>query len=1502
MSRVPSRSTRGARAAAASPAVAGFRPASAALAVAAAFAAHTGNVQAQPVPIGAIHGTASFTRNGSNLLVTTTNGAGTSHSAIDWRSFSVPGGSVTHFQQPTAASTSINRVLGPDPSAIFGTLSSNGRLVLVNPAGITVGKGALVDTAAFTAMTLRMSDADALAGRIAGTGDGAGVLQVDGHVIARNGDVVLIGSKVQTGSDAVVQADGAVVLAAGQKAELTGRGLEGIHLEVQAGNEAVNLGTLQGDAVGIFANTLRHSGLVQAQAVTSEGGRVVLKATGGDAYVSGTIVAAGADGKGGSIDVLGQRVALEDGASLQANGALGGGQVRVGGDYQGQNPDVPNAQMAYVAANARIEADATGQGDGGRVIVWADDTTRMHGQISARGGASGGNGGFAEVSGKRYLEFTGRVDLRAPAGRAGTLLLDPGDVVIDNVGPTDASLSGSPLTGFVYGGSTGPTVIKETDLEAQLALSSVIVATDGSSGGKITLAGNAIVDWSTTNALGLQADNGVDLQGNINATAAGSAVSIQALGGNVTQASTSVVKVDNLLVNAPQGSITMDGANLVNRLAANTGGSMLFTNAQSVNIATVGTPYGAQRSGITATGDVRVRTTNAGNIAVAVPPPPPPSPTPAPVPAAISAQNVTLQAAGGIDLQGSVTATASTGGVLLQASGGTINQLAANSVITAQSLLATAATGANLTGANAVGTLAGSGGSGTFAFRNAQALSVGTVAVGAVTGTGVTAGSVSLASDASMLVTGGVDASSGLLKVQAQDLTVSGAGKLKSSGTGDVDILTNGLNFSGSTGVAVESVNARVVINPLTVNPTGPGVAIVGSGGVLLDGGFNLANTDLDRIQSKTLVIGNGALDMPIALIGNVSLLPTRVPELSLITGRDISQFSGTLSVAGVNLDGHTVFVGNAGNQVGTVSGRYDDTFDFHSDSNLSIGTVDGIAGVQVVSPTIAVPDVFISSLGTLTVNAKVTGGLVSLEGSTVQLAGGAQVVSTGGLGGVDIIATGAGTNNLSGGSLASDNFVQIEGDGTFVLGNVTAPFLSLVEGATAAPTVFQQGAGAIKASVFGSLDTDAGSSVQFLNAGNEIASLSLSATGDVKIASSITLDVGFASGTNVQLKGANVFVGVESAVTAVGNVDISGTGAGSTIDTTGGFISAGGNVGFTNAGDVVLGGVSTNTLSASIAGSLSQDPFTFPLPRCARRHHPQRRRLGRPGRQARTCDRFRGWWHHPGRRRRRRRGGPGLRRRHRTLVDRAGRGGRPRAVPRGARSHLAGGPRPDRECHRRRHRDPHQREQRGRAGHVHRLRHQPADERAAHLGVRHAQARRQRRHRLRNRHRRPVHRQHRQRADGCRVADLVRHAERHRRGHHGFDRGAAIRRWHRRHVHRELHADFAGKRLQPELQATKYELERQRDPALCRHDRPPAASAGPRAGHATAAAGGSHQPGDHLRHLVPAGSPGAAGGRSQGQGDRQGRHRHHRDRLQVAAAGRRARPVRVRSAAGPGA
>jgi filamentous hemagglutinin family protein len=424
-----------------------------ALALAAGFGAS--GTHAQPSGAQAIHGSAVLTRQGNHLLVTTGNGAGTSHSAINWQSFSIPRGTSTHFAQPSASSTSINRVIGPDPSAILGTLSSNGRLVLVNPAGIAVGAGAVVDTAGFTASTLRMSDADALSGRLR-FGDGSGgVLRVDGRVLAREGDVVLIGQQVETGARAVIESSqGATILAAGQKVDVTGRGLEGIVFEVKApADRALNLGTLRGDAVGVFAGTLRHSGLVQARAVTEEGGTVVLRAV-GHAQTEGTIQAQGLDGAGGRVDVLGQTVGVMAGAAIDTSNTGGGGRIRVGGDYQGNNAAVPNAQVTYLDRSAVLRANATAQGDGGRVIVWADDTTRAYGTIEARGGATGGNGGFVETSGKRHLDANGaRVVTAAPHGAAGTWLLDPDDLTILGTGTQSPGFTASPFAAAV-GGST----------------------------------------------------------------------------------------------------------------------------------------------------------------------------------------------------------------------------------------------------------------------------------------------------------------------------------------------------------------------------------------------------------------------------------------------------------------------------------------------------------------------------------------------------------------------------------------------------------------------------------------------------------------------------------------------------------------------------------------------------------------------------------------------------------------------------------------------------------------------------------------------------------------------------------------------------------------------------------------------------------------------------------------------------------------------------------------
>ena len=129
---------------------------------------------------------------------------------------------------------------------------------------------------------------------------------------------------------------------------------------------------------------------------------------------SGTLTANSMVQSGGRILLEGDDIRLSSSAQIQANGALGGGDVLIGGDWQGgQNAERrvfedPNtlhqADTVRMEAGASIQANATDSGDGGTVVLWSDirksgGSTRAYGEIQAQGGPNGGDGGQVETSG-----------------------------------------------------------------------------------------------------------------------------------------------------------------------------------------------------------------------------------------------------------------------------------------------------------------------------------------------------------------------------------------------------------------------------------------------------------------------------------------------------------------------------------------------------------------------------------------------------------------------------------------------------------------------------------------------------------------------------------------------------------------------------------------------------------------------------------------------------------------------------------------------------------------------------------------------------------------------------------------------------------------------------------------------------------------------------------------------------------------------------------------------
>ncbi|QBK05840.1 hypothetical protein DW355_14895 [Hylemonella gracilis] len=353
----------------------------------------------------------------------------------------------------------------------------------------------------------------------------------------------------------------------------------------------------------VFAHVVNNEGVIKAGRIDNSGGVIRLVGFGGSessVLNSGTLDAAGRDASstGGQVHVLGERVALTGNALVDASGAQGGGEVLIGGDYQGKNPDIPNAERVFVGSGVRIKADAIERGNGGKVILWADGDTRYFGSISARGGAAGGNGGFAEVSGKQRLAFSGQVDLSAAQGQLGSLLLDPDNLYISDTDPAAGQLelvsgpfeANDHIDDYWVNTATLAAVTGNVTLLAGndvIFLSDLSMAAQGAADTLTVDAGNAI----TMNGHGITTDGSVSMTAGaggvtgIGTSSVGVDFTINS-GGAVSQSGA----IETLALNITAvGGIVLNAANQVGSFdATNTGaGDIQFTNTATTLTATI---------------------------------------------------------------------------------------------------------------------------------------------------------------------------------------------------------------------------------------------------------------------------------------------------------------------------------------------------------------------------------------------------------------------------------------------------------------------------------------------------------------------------------------------------------------------------------------------------------------------------------------------------------------------------------------------------------------------------------------------------------------------------------------------------------------------------------------------------------------------------------------------------------------------------------------------------
>ncbi|AGH79529.1 YapH protein [Xanthomonas axonopodis Xac29-1] len=550
-----------------------------------------------------------------------------SRMALTWSAFDIGSAATMTFNQPTTTSVVLNLVQGGNPTQIFGNLTANGQVFLLNSNGVLLGSTANINVGGLVVSTLGTSVSQFMNGNYVFDAGGNTVALVSnsGTINAAAGSATLIGGRVAN-SGTITATAGNITLAGADAATLTfesgGFGvLIDKPLQLSLATEAVdNSGTLSapGGAIqlqaraaqGIFDRLINNSGTIRASSLsTGPDGSVSLIASG-----AGSFDVAG----GGSIDAGTGAITLGTGRGVQQTGIYTAGSLGgfIGGSatFSGANK-IGGLGNLDVGGNLSLTNTVALSQSGSLAVTGTSQFLQSGSALSL---TNGGNtfGGLLSASGNGIaVNAAGNLSI-------GTLNLD----------------SNSALSLSASGALTLPTTAINTG-SANLTLAS--------GGGLTTRAALAGRNVDLTGRGGIALAHDVTATGTLKLTATNAAI---------TQTAGSVAATGTSTINAGTGAITLDGAsNDFQGAVALTGGNTRISDSGALTLGTVNsndltaTSNGALNLGIGRVGGALLATSNNGAI--------------------------TQSGTDGLTIVGTSDLTAGTGAITLNNSGNTFGDL-----------------------------------------------------------------------------------------------------------------------------------------------------------------------------------------------------------------------------------------------------------------------------------------------------------------------------------------------------------------------------------------------------------------------------------------------------------------------------------------------------------------------------------------------------------------------------------------------------------------------------------------------------------------------------------------------------------------------------------------------------------------------------------------------------------------------------------------------------------
>jgi len=448
---------------------------------------------AQVVPTGGVvtTGDATIGSTGAGNVTVTQN---SDRVLIDWDSFDIGSGGSVHFDMD-ATDIAVNRDNAGDPSEIYGTLTGDGMIMILNPNGVLFGAGANVNVGSLVATSASLTDVSSnllsftgasgavtVAAGAAITVADAGLAAFVAPSVANNGIITATGGHVFLGGAEGFTLD----LANDGLLELTvptASPLVQNHGDIFAAGGRIQMSAAAASAlVGAVINV---QGVLQVGSASSDGGVIVLEAAGNAIEVSDDLAVQG------NIDFVARRVFgagdvdVDDGAlslNIDPDGADTTGETLIA-DALGVIGSVDggttlNLGAGDYAAGAIINATNVTVDGGGVARIIAN-------QNGQNGLTVAGNGDGAVIQG---LHFIGQADT-SYNGFAWGSTITRGVVLLngaENVTVTDNVITGV-RNGILIDGRNDGSIITDNIIDNTKSAISVQY-TDGSN---LTLTGNA---------------------------------------------------------------------------------------------------------------------------------------------------------------------------------------------------------------------------------------------------------------------------------------------------------------------------------------------------------------------------------------------------------------------------------------------------------------------------------------------------------------------------------------------------------------------------------------------------------------------------------------------------------------------------------------------------------------------------------------------------------------------------------------------------------------------------------------------------------------------------------------------------------------------------------------------------------------------------------------------------------------------------------------------------